>query len=111
MWLALPTLTGCILMSVLAVSVVIPCFNQGHFLGEALESVLSQTRPPDHVVVVDDGSVDNTAVVVGRFPTVHYIRQPNGGLARARNTGLRHTRGEYLVFLDADDRLWPDAVA
>ena len=91
------------LMSFPTVSVVIPCFNQGHFLSEALESVLAQTRPADEVVVVDDGSTDNTSAVVRRFPSIRCIRQPNRGLASARNTGLRHTSCDYLVFLDADD--------
>ena len=98
------------LMSFPTVSVVIPCFNQGHFLNEALESVLAQTRPADEVVVVDDGSTDNTSAVVRRFPSIRCIRQPNRGLASARNTGLRHTSCDYLVFLDADDRLWRNAI-
>jgi glycosyltransferase involved in cell wall biosynthesis len=98
------------LMNSPTVSVVIPCFNQGHFLTEALESVFSQTRLPDEVVVVDDGSTDETPTVARKFPTVRCIRQSNRGLASARNTGLRHTRCDYLVFLDADDRLWRTAI-
>lgn len=91
-------------------SVVIPCFNQAHFLGEAIESVLAQTYPHVEVVVVDDGSTDNTAAVVERYPSVRYIRQSNQGVSEARNTGLRITNGDYLVFLDADDRLVRDAL-
>lgn len=92
------------------VSVVIPCYNQAHFLGEAIESVLAQTYPHFEVVVVDDGSPDNTAAVVAGYPGVRYFRQENQGLSAARNTGLRHSIGERLVFLDADDRLMPRAV-
>jgi glycosyltransferase involved in cell wall biosynthesis len=92
------------------VSVVIPCYNQAHFLAEAIESVLAQSYPRVEIVVVDDGSPDNTREVAARYPEVRYVRQENQGLAAARNTGLRHSRGEYLVFLDADDRLLPEAV-
>jgi glycosyltransferase involved in cell wall biosynthesis len=89
------------------VSVIIPCYKQAHFLGEAIESVIAQTHPHYEVIVVDDGSPDETAEVASRYPDVRYIRQENQGLSSARNTGLRHSRGEYVVFLDADDRLLP----
>lgn len=90
------------------VSVVIPCYEQAHFLSEAIESVLAQTCP-DHEIVVDDGSRDNTAEVAARYPGVRYIYQENQGTASARNKGLRESTGSYLVFLDADDRLLPEA--
>src|SRR5215218_8479223 len=92
------------------VSVVIPCYNQAHFLGEAIESVLAQSYPHLEIVVVDDGSPDHTREVAARYPGVRYVRQENQGLAAARNTGLRHSTGDYLIFLDADDRLLPGAV-
>jgi GT2 family glycosyltransferase len=92
------------------VSVVIPCYKQAHFLREAIESVLAQTYPHFEVLVVDDGSTDNTAAVVAGYPGVRYFRQENQGLAAARNTGLRQSVGERLVFLDADDRLLPHAI-
>lgn len=92
------------------VSVVIPCYNQAHYLGEAIESVLSQSYRHFEVVVVDDGSPDNTSEVAARYPEVHCVRQENRGLSGARNSGLHHSRGEYLVFLDADDRLLPEAL-
>ena len=92
------------------VSVIIPCYNQAHFLGEAIESVLSQSYPHFEVVVVDDGSTDNTQEVAARYPGVRCIRQENQGLAGARNTGIRHSNGSFLVFLDADDRLLADAL-
>jgi glycosyltransferase involved in cell wall biosynthesis len=92
------------------VSVVIPCHDQAHFLGEAIESVLAQTYPHFEVVVVDDGSSDNTEEVASRYPGVRRIRQENRGLAAARNTGIRRSNGGHLVFLDADDRLLPGAL-
>jgi glycosyltransferase involved in cell wall biosynthesis len=91
------------------VSVIIPCYGQAHFLGEAIESVLAQSHPAE-IVVVDDGSPDNTAEVVARYPQVRYVRQENKGLAEARNSGFRAAAGEYVMFLDADDRLTPNAI-
>jgi glycosyltransferase involved in cell wall biosynthesis len=93
------------------VSVVIPCFNQAHFLAEAIESVLAQDHPVLETVVVDDGSADNACEVAARYPEVNPLRQPNRGVAAARNHGLAVSRGELVVFLDADDRLLPAAVA
>ena len=92
------------------VSVVIPCYNQAHFLGDAIDSVLAQDYAPLEIVVVNDGSTDDTAAVAGRYTSVRQVRQENRGLAEARNTGLAHSRGELLVFLDADDRLLPGAL-
>jgi glycosyltransferase involved in cell wall biosynthesis len=93
------------------VSIIIPCYNQGHFLGEAVESVLAQNHPRCEIVVIDDGSTDNTSEVAARYPEVQYTWQENRGLAKARNSGLWHSQGEYLVFLDADDRLLSNALA
>jgi glycosyltransferase involved in cell wall biosynthesis len=93
------------------VSVVVPCFNQAHFLSEAIDSVLAQTHPAVEVVVVDDGSDDNSYEVAGRHPGVRRIRQSNRGVAAARNLGLGESSGSYAVFLDADDRLLPHAAA
>ena len=91
-------------------SVVIPCYNQAHFLCEAIESVIAQSYPNFEIVVVDDGSTDNTFEVAARYQGVRCIRQNNQGLSAARNSGLRGSRGDYLVFLDADDRLLPNAL-
>jgi glycosyltransferase involved in cell wall biosynthesis len=93
------------------VTVVIPCFNQAHFLADAIESVLSQTHDNIEVLVIDDGSRDNTAEIAGRYPGVRYVRQQNMGLAAARNSGLERVTSELIVFLDADDRLLPEAIA
>src|SRR5215217_8078129 len=92
------------------VSVVIPCYNQAHFLGEAIESVLVQSHPNFEVVVIDDGSTDDTSEVAARYPGVCLVRQENQGLSGARNAGLARSEGEYVVFLDADDRLLPEAL-
>lgn len=92
------------------VSVVIPCFGQSHFLGEAIESVLSQTYPHLEVLVVDDSSPDNASEIASRYPGVRCLRCDNRGMAGARNFGIRNTSGDFLVFLDADDRLLPSAI-
>ena len=93
------------------VGVVIATHNHAHFLGDALKSVRAQTRAADAIVVVDDGSRDNPGQVVARFPGVRGIRQDNRGLAAARNAGLKALDTRYVVFLDADDRLEPCAIA
>jgi glycosyltransferase involved in cell wall biosynthesis len=92
------------------VCVVIPCYNHGRFLGEAIASALAQTHRPRRVVVVDDGSLDDTAAIAGGHG-VRCLRQSNRGLPAARNAGLGITQEPYVVFLDADDRLLPGALA
>jgi glycosyltransferase involved in cell wall biosynthesis len=93
-----------------AVSVIIPCHNTAKYLGEAIESVLAQTYPNFEIIVVDDGSTDDTPQVVKSFDDkrIRYVYQENKGLAAARNTGICHSRGQYLTFLDADDTFLPD---
>jgi glycosyltransferase involved in cell wall biosynthesis len=93
-----------------SVTIVIPCYNQAHFLGEAIESALGQTSRAHEVIVVDDGSTDATMEVASRYESVRLLRQVNRGLAAARNSGLCSAQGDYLVFLDADDRLLPHAL-
>lgn len=92
------------------VSVIIPAYNQGHYLGEALQSVLAQTYPHFEALVVDDGSTDNTAEVARSFtdPRIQVIYQENRGLSGARNTGIRHARGAYFTYLDSDDLFLPE---
>jgi glycosyltransferase involved in cell wall biosynthesis len=91
-------------------TVVIPCYNQARFLSEAIESVLAQTHPYFEIIVVDDGSTDDTARIAASFDRVRCLKQRNRGLAVARNTGFKAARGNYVVFLDADDRLLPNAL-
>jgi glycosyltransferase involved in cell wall biosynthesis len=92
------------------VSVIVPCYNQARFVADAIESVLAQTYTNVEIIVVNDGSTDHTADVVARYQTVGLIQQANRGLAAARNVGFDASRGKYIVFLDADDRLMSDAL-
>jgi glycosyltransferase involved in cell wall biosynthesis len=92
------------------VSVVIPCFGHAHYLGEAIESVLAQSYPHLEVLVIDDSSPDNVASIASRYPGVRCARGEGKGVSEARNLGLRGTNGDFLVFLDADDRLLPGAI-
>lgn len=90
------------------VSAVIPAYNAAPFIARAIESVLAQTRPVLEVLVVDDGSRDETAVIAERFgPPVRVIRQANAGPSAARNHGARLSRGEWIALLDADDAWLP----
>jgi len=88
-----------------AISVIIPAYNAERFLGATLESLRAQTFRDFETVVVDDGSTDNTGGVVREYPEVRLITQTNGGVAAARNRGVRESRSEWVAFLDADD-LW-----
>jgi len=93
-------------MTAAAVSGVVPVHNGERFLGEALESMLSQSVPLLEILVIDDGSTDGTAEVAGSFgDRVRYVRQDNAGPPIARNTGITMTRGALIAFLDADD-IW-----
>jgi glycosyltransferase involved in cell wall biosynthesis len=92
------------------VSVVIPCYNYGRFLGEAIESALTQSHRPLEVIVVDDGSNDDSAYVAARYP-VRLLRQSHQGVCRAVNAGVKEANGEFIVRLDADDILSPTYVA
>jgi glycosyltransferase involved in cell wall biosynthesis len=91
-------------VSGLRVSVVIPAYKAARTIGAALDSVLAQTRPADEVIVIDDGSPDDTEAVVAPYlGRVRYLRKENGGVASARNLGLEETSGELVALLDADD--------
>jgi glycosyltransferase involved in cell wall biosynthesis len=88
------------------VSVVIPAFNHGRYVGEAVQSALDQSYPDLEVIVIDDGSTDNTREVIRGFgDRVRYFHQENRGLAASRNRGIGESRGDFVAFLDADD-LW-----
>lgn len=92
-----------------SISVIVPSYNCGGLLAEALDSILAQTLPVEQIIVVDDGSTDNTAEVVGRYqdPRIQYLRRQHAGLATACNVGLDAARGEYVTFLHPDDRWSP----
>jgi glycosyltransferase involved in cell wall biosynthesis len=92
------------------VTIVITTFNHGRYLKDAISSAINQTRVADKIIVVDDGSTDDSASVVSEFSDIEYVRQQNRGLSAARNTGLRKCTTTYVAFLDADDRLLPCAI-
>ncbi|MDX9710684.1 MAG: glycosyltransferase family 2 protein [Trichloromonas sp.] len=97
-------------------SVVIPAYNYASFLPRAIDSVLAQPGGDFEIIVADDGSTDATPAIGTRYrqeypERVRYLRQENGGPAKARNRGIEEARGDFLIFLDADDRLLPDALA
>ena len=90
-------------------SVVIPVYNGAGTIARAIESVLAQTYAASELIVVDDGSTDETARVVAEFgQRVTYLHQENAGVSAARNNGVRRAKGEWLAFLDADDWYYPD---
>jgi glycosyltransferase involved in cell wall biosynthesis len=94
------------------VSVVIPAYNTASYLPEAIESVLQQTYQDFEILIVDDGSTDNTAeIALSYAPRVKLIKKENGGPAAARNTGMQHATGEFIAFLDSDDSWVPDKLA
>ncbi|HWU70463.1 MAG TPA: glycosyltransferase family A protein [Pseudoxanthomonas sp.] len=85
------------------VSIIIPAYEAAAYLAEAIQSALAQTWPDKEVIVVDDGSSDATAAIAASIPGVTCLRQANAGVSHARNTGVRHSSGELVAFLDADD--------
>lgn len=95
-----------------SVSIIINNYNYGRYLGAAIESALSQSHPGVEVVVVDDGSTDDSRAVIARYgDRIHPVLRENGGQAAALNSGFEASRGEVIFFLDSDDLLHPDAVA
>ena len=94
------------------VSIITPCYRQGDYLSQTLDSALQQTFPDIEVIVVNDGSDDNTDQVAQSYgDKIIYIRQENQGLSAARNSGIKRARGKYLHCLDSDDILHPEAIA
>ena len=106
MWF-LPAVTG----AEPTVSVVILCHNYGRFLADAIESALGQTHAPLEVIIIDDGSTDDTHAVASRYaPKIEILRQPNLGLVESHNRGLSEAVGDYVTRLDADDVFRPSYV-
>lgn len=99
-------------MSTPNISVIMPAYNAEKYIKEAIGSVLSQTFEDWELIVIDDGSIDETPGIVSEFddPRVIYVRQSNSGEASARNVGLDQARGEYIAFLDSDDIYLPNAL-
>jgi len=93
------------------VSVIVPCFNHGRFLPETLQSLVGQTYNNWECILVNDGSTDNSGEIAADWSRkearIKYLSKPNGGLSSARNFGLNHSAGGYILFLDADDMLLP----
>lgn len=90
------------------ISVIIPTYNRAHTLARALNSVRRQTLPADEIIVIDDGSTDNTAAQLrAEYPDIVYLRQPNAGVSHARNTGIAAARNDWLALLDSDDEWHP----
>src|SRR2546423_7727277 len=91
------------------VSVVVPAYNYARYLPQAIDSALGQTHPPLEVIVVDDGSTDDTPRVLDAYgDRIRAVRQANQGAGAARNAGIAVARGEYVAFLDSDDLWRPD---
>jgi glycosyltransferase involved in cell wall biosynthesis len=99
-------------MSDPTVSVIVPCYRQARWLACAIDSVLAQSYKAIRLLVVNDGSDDDTEIVASRYGSlIRYINKSNGGVSSARNAGIRASEGSYLLFLDADDVLCPDAIS
>lgn len=94
----------------MSVSVIIPTYNSAPLISKAINSVLNQTYQDFEIIIIDDGSTDNTAEVIETFKDsrIKYIKQENAGPAQARNNGIQSAKGEYIAFLDADDTWTPD---
>jgi GT2 family glycosyltransferase len=94
------------------ISVIIPTHNRAATLPRALDSVLAQTLRPHEIIVVDDGSDDDSArLLTGEYPEVKYLKQPNQGVSSARNLGISQARGEWIALLDSDDAWLPEKLA
>jgi glycosyltransferase involved in cell wall biosynthesis len=94
------------------VSVIIPCFNAQRWLGEAIESCLQQTYPQIEIIVIDDGSTDQSLDIIRHYgDRIIWERGPNQGGSRARNRGFALSTGDYIQYLDADDALLPEKIA
>lgn len=91
-----------------SVTVIIPSYNRRAVLGRALDSVFAQSLPADQVILVDDGSNDDTDALAASYPDVCYIKQANRGVSAARNAGIAAATGDWIAFLDSDDEWLPD---
>ena len=86
------------------ISVLIPTYNRKHTLSRAIDSVINQIHHPSEIIVIDDGSTDGTKnFILSEYPSIKLIKQRNRGVSSARNTGIKHARGDWIAFLDSDD--------
>jgi glycosyltransferase involved in cell wall biosynthesis len=92
-----------------SVSVIVPAYNSARYISQAVDSILEQTRIPDQIIIVNDGSTDDTRTEIQKYHDARlvYVEQENGGISAARNRGLGLARADYITFLDADDRWRP----
>src|SRR6187397_1072894 len=96
----------------ITISIITPCYNGSRYIRETLQSALAQTHPPLEVIVIDDGSTDDSAALAENAgPPVRVIRQTNQGESVARNRGIAEARGSHVLFLDADDMLEPESLS
>ena len=93
------------------ITVVIPTYNRYTLLKRAIHSVLAQTQPVDEIIIIDDGSTDNTSQIQNDFPTLTYIYQKNSGVSSARNLGIKNAKNEWIAFLDSDDEWHREKIA
>ena len=89
------------------VSVIIPTYNRAHTLGRAIDSVLHQTHPADEIIIVDDGSTDDTAALLENYSDLIHLEQKNAGVSTARNTGIAQASSSWIALLDSDDEWLP----
>lgn len=99
-------------MSTKAVSIIIPAYNAEKYIKNCLDSIKNQLDEEDEVLIVDDGSIDNTAEICKQYlnSKIHYIYQENSGVSKARNKGLNCAKGDWILFVDADDYLFPESL-
>jgi glycosyltransferase involved in cell wall biosynthesis len=94
------------------ISVVIPTYNRAYCISKAIQSIQNQTFPRWELLIVDDGSTDDTEKIVGSFsindPRIRYVQQANSGASTARNYGVQESKGEIIVYVDSDDEVLPE---
>lgn len=91
------------------VTVIIPCYNYGKYLDEAIQSVLNQSVKAHEIIIVSDGAIDNSVEIAKKYPVI-IIEKTNGGLASARNAGCKAATGKYIMSFDSDDIMRPDCL-
>lgn len=92
------------------ISVIIPTYNRAYLIANAINSVKAQTYPNIQLIIVDDGSVDNTQEIVETYPAIEYYKKENGGQGSARNYGMQFAKGQYIATLDSDDQWYPEFI-
>ncbi len=95
----------------MSISVIIPTYNRGYCISRAMDSILAQSHQPDEIIVVDDGSTDDSeALISTQYPQVRYLKHNNRGVSAARNTGIRASNTEWIALLDSDDAWEPNKI-